>query len=391
MKKFSIFTVAALMLAAVSCNKEAAPIAEPEQGTPAVQKITFTAYADNGADTRTILDGNDIKWAAGETIYVFDGTAPRAFTSTNTEEAAIVTFEGEAAEAETYTAVFPAATMTGSTINATIPVFQTATAGSFDPKSNVAVAVSGTDPNDPTLLQFKNAGAVVKFQLTDTDIAKVRLDAIGGEKLAGKAAITLNSENLPVVAMSSDAESCVILKPSTGNFAASTTYAIAIAPGTYAQGFKLTLIKADGAFKSFSNRTSQTLERNQMMNFGVIPEVQNWKDYVSKFYTDDLTHSTVGVTGNSYTAWENVTCGNTNHSSAIYAGQSAGDYTSIQLRSNTDKSVYSGIVSTTSGGIVKSVTVVWNSNTATGRELEVYGKNTAYNGQYGASDLYNYC
>ena len=365
MKKLSIFAAAALMLAAVSCNKEAAPIAEPEQVTPAVQKITFTAYADNGADTRTILDGKDIKWAAGETIYVFDGTAPRAFTSTNTEESAVVSFEGEAAVTGTYTAVSPAATMTGNTINATIPVFQTATADSFDPKANVSVAVAngGSDVDLTNLtLQFKNAGAVVKFKLTDNDIVKVRLDAIGGEKLAGKASITLDSDNLPTVAMASDAESCVILKPADGNFAANTTYAIAIAPGTYEQGFKLTLFKADGKFKSFSNKNSQALGRNKMMDFGTIPAVQNWKDYVSKFYTDDLTHSTVGVTGNSYTAWENVTCGNTNHSSAIYAGQSAGDYTSIQLRSSTDKSVYSGIVSTTSGGIVKSVTVVWNSN-----------------------------
>ncbi len=376
MKKLSIFTAAALMLAAVSCNKEAAPIAEPEQGTPAVQKITFTAYADNGADTRTILDGNDIKWAAGETIYVFDGTAPRAFTSTNTEEAAIVTFEGEAAEAETYTAVFPAATMTGSTINATIPVYQTATAGSFDPKSNVAVAVSGTDPNDPTLLQFKNAGAVVKFQLTDTDIAKVRLDAIGGEKLAGKAAITLNSENLPVVAMSSDAESCVILKPSTGNFAASTTYAIAIAPGTYAQGFKLTLFKADGKFKSFSNKNTQTLARNSMMDFGTIPAVATWKETKK----DVLTRETTGVVSGSqdYTEWTA-----TGVSGAVYSGLSAGNYDSIQLRTKNNNS---GIVITSSNGLVGRVSVEWDDNTMGTRSIEVFGKSTAYDE---AADLYD--
>ena len=376
MKKFSIFAAAALMLAAVSCNKEAAPIAETEQGTPAVQKITFTAYADNGADTRTILDGNDIKWAAGETIYVFDGTAPRAFTSTNTEEAAIVTFEGEAAVAGTYTAVSPAATLTGSTINATIPVFQTATADSFDPKANVSVAVANGGPDvdlSNLTLQFKNAGAVVKFKLTDNDIVKVRLDAIGGQKLAGKASITLDSDNLPAVAMAPDAESCVILKPASGTFDPTKTYAIAIAPGTYAQGFKLTLFKADGKFKSFSNKNSQTLGRNKMMDFGTIPAVKDWKQSGND-YVDEITRATTGVTGTSYTSWSNKQCSNENHSGAKYAGTTAGGNNSVQFRTSST----SGLISTTSGGTAKSVTIDWNSSTAKEREVEVYGKSEAY-------------
>jgi hypothetical protein len=377
MKKFSIFAAAALMLAAVSCNKEA-PIAEPEQGAPAVQKITFTAYADNGTDTRTILNGNDIKWAAGETIYVFDGTAPRAFTSTNTEEDAIVTFEGEAAVNSTYTAVSPAATMTGNTINATIPVFQTATADSFDPKANVSVAVANGGPDvdlNNLTLQFKNAGAVVKFKLTDADVAKVRLDAIGGEKLAGKASITLNG-NIPSVTMASDAESCVILKPASGNFSTDATYAIAIAPGTYALGFKLTLFKADGKFKSFSNKNSQTLGRNKMMDFGTIPATTtNWKTPK----VDVLTRVTTGIADNGgYGNWT-ANC----ESGASYKGNSGGAHDAIQLRSNNSNS---GIVTTASAGNVVSISVEWEENTLDGRTLDIYGKSTAYESP---EDLYN--
>ena len=70
-------------------------------------------------------------------------------------------------------------------------------------------------------------------------------------------------------------------------------------------------------------------------------------------------------------------------SGAVYAGNSAGGNNSIQLRS--DKSS-AGIVTTTSGGKIKSVTVTWNSNTANGRTLDIYGKNTAYTA---ASDLYS--
>ena len=75
MKKISVFAAAALVLAAVSCSKEAAPVVI-EEAVPSVKEMTFTAIADNGEDTRTILNIDnehqkyDVVWAAGETIYV---------------------------------------------------------------------------------------------------------------------------------------------------------------------------------------------------------------------------------------------------------------------------------------------------------------------------------
>ena len=95
--------------------------------------------------------------------------------------------------------------------------------------------------------------------------------------------------------------------------------------------------------------------------------------------TDVLSKETTGVTGTSYSAWS----GKTATSSAIYAGNSAGDNSSIQLRSNNSNS---GVVTTTSGGKVSKIVVVWNSATTDGRTLNVYGKNSAYSS---ATDLYN--
>jgi len=86
---------------------------------------------------------------------------------------------------------------------------------------------------------------------------------------------------------------------------------------------------------------------------------------------DVLNRASTGVEGTSYASWENVTA----TSSAVYAGQSAGGNSSIQLRSNKSNS---GIVTTTSGGTLKKVAVEWNENTAEGRMLDVYGSNTAY-------------
>ena len=95
--------------------------------------------------------------------------------------------------------------------------------------------------------------------------------------------------------------------------------------------------------------------------------------------TDVLTGAATGVTGSSYTDWSGVTL----TSDAVYAGQSAGTYGSIQLRSKNNNS---GVITTVSGGKVKSVTVEFNSNTMDGRTLNFYGKNTAYSAP---TDLYD--
>lgn len=98
--------------------------------------------------------------------------------------------------------------------------------------------------------------------------------------------------------------------------------------------------------------------------------------------TDVLTSATTGVTGtNSYSDWS----GKTVNSDAVYAGNSAvsSNTSAIQLRSSNSNS---GIISTTSGGTLESVTVTWDNGNTAGRSLDIYGSNTAYSK---ASDLYD--
>jgi len=95
--------------------------------------------------------------------------------------------------------------------------------------------------------------------------------------------------------------------------------------------------------------------------------------------SDVLNPGITGITGTSFSNFS----GKTAASGAVYAGNCAGGYSSIQLRSSNSNS---GIVTTASGGKVKSVTVVWNSHTSSGGTLNVYGKNTSYTA---ASELYN--
>ncbi|MBO6284826.1 MAG: InlB B-repeat-containing protein, partial [Bacilli bacterium] len=94
--------------------------------------------------------------------------------------------------------------------------------------------------------------------------------------------------------------------------------------------------------------------------------------------SDALNRETTGVSGTSYSDWS----GKTVNTSASFTGNSAGGNDSIQLRSKDD----SGIITTASGGTVRKVSVVWDSNTADDRTLNVYGKNSAYSA---TSNLYD--
>ena len=101
--------------------------------------------------------------------------------------------------------------------------------------------------------------------------------------------------------------------------------------------------------------------------------------------SDALNLTFTGQSGNSYGSWTNKSAPN---STAVYSGNNAGGNSSIQLRSSTSSgsTVHAGIVTTTSGGNISNVTVVWEGNTIAGRTLNVFGKNTAYTDQ---DDLYN--
>lgn len=104
-----------------------------------------------------------------------------------------------------------------------------------------------------------------------------------------------------------------------------------------------------------------------------------YSDYTKTSAADSLNLAFTGISTTSYTAWN----GNAPTSDAVYSGKSAANYDSIQLNDPSDKKP--GIVTTTSGGVASSISVVWNGNTSSGRTLEIYGKNAAYSSP---SDLY---
>lgn len=125
--------------------------------------------------------------------------------------------------------------------------------------------------------------------------------------------------------------------------------------------FIITVTAKAAGYKSAVASSTATLEE---------PGVTEWVDV--------LNNSFIGVSGTTYSIWDSKK----SNSPALYAGNSAGRYDAIQLRSSDQ----SGIITTSSGGYVKRIVVQWNSNTENGRTLDIYGKSTPYES---AADLYN--
>lgn len=178
-----------LLLGVASCDKE--DIVAGGNGAEASGgrvPMTFTALAPQPgqAQTRTELQpgevGDDgqttyaVYWNAGDRIGIYDGQSFQPFTIDLQEgTAAAADFSGEASPgAGSYLAFYPydakGLTCTDGAIHFTLPVTQTAQAGSFATGTNPAWAQT-TEAGGQ--LAFHNAAALVKFTLTAEDAAQV--------------------------------------------------------------------------------------------------------------------------------------------------------------------------------------------------------------------------
>ena len=200
-----------LLLGVASCDKE--DIVAGGNGAEASGErvpMTFTALAPQTgqAQTRTELqpgveeDGQTtyaVYWNAGDRIGIYDGQSFQPFTIDLQEgTAAAADFSGEALPGTgSYLAFYPYSeglTCTDGAVGFTLPVTQTAQAGSFATGVNPAWAQT-TEAGGQ--LAFHNAAALVKFTLKAEDAAQVSnavLTDTQGKPLAGGFSLSVTDD-----------------------------------------------------------------------------------------------------------------------------------------------------------------------------------------------------
>lgn len=101
-----------------------------------------------------------------------------------------------------------------------------------------------------------------------------------------------------------------------------------------------------------------------------------WGGYSQETVTDELTATILNVSTNGYKKFATKTLSSgASYDGAAYVGTGKSQK-GIQIRTKVDKGLYTGIITSASGGTIKSITINFNSSNA--QSLEIYGKNTAY-------------
>lgn len=283
-----------LLLGVASCDKE--DIVAGGNGAEAPGErvpMTFIALAPQPgqAQTRTELqpgetDGDGqttyaVYWNADDEIGIYDGQSFQPFTIDLQEgTAAAANFSGEASPgAESYLAFYPYSeglTCTDGTIHFTLPVTQTAQAGSFATGVNPAWAQTNEAGGQ---LTFHNAAALVKFTLKAEDAAQVSnavLTDTQNKPLAGGFSLSVADDGATLKAGDSgNTSTSVKLDGNFGNTNADYLFVVACGENQLEGGFTLAFNLTNGGQKTLTASgglgTGQSLKAGVITNLGEIP------------------------------------------------------------------------------------------------------------------------
>lgn len=100
-----------------------------------------------------------------------------------------------------------------------------------------------------------------------------------------------------------------------------------------------------------------------------------WGGYAQETVTDELTATILKVSTNGYNKFATKTLSSGASYDGIACVGTGKSQKGIQIKLKTDKG-YTGIITSASGGTIKSITINFNSSNT--QSLEIYGKNTAY-------------
>ena len=267
MKKYiqSMMALAAIVSFA-SCSSEDNTIIENES---AVKVMTFTATQEGDAQsTRAAISTTNskvINWEQNDQISIFDGTANKPFTLKSGAGTNSAIFQGEAATADTYTAVYPYqsdATLSGTSVDkVTLKATQTATDNSFDKEAALMMAQGNSNT-----LQFKNVVGFVKvkpkFNCTRIDLKAFDNSAI----LAGTGTLSYNDGNPTLNLSSAPTKDYAITL--VGDIKANTYYYIAVPPVTLKAGWTIKFTATNGTVYSRKGIKDITFTRNKVTNLG---------------------------------------------------------------------------------------------------------------------------
>lgn len=407
MKKMikNLMLVAVAAMGFTACNKE--DFEEATNNSNAHDNIVEMTFIAGAPESRTsvTIDGNTATYSWSEDDKIGFYYVDTDFTNKKKQnsKAATIANDGTAtftasfelldgATAYNLGAFYPGSSWVShaesdyfNNVNVKISAAQNLTEGSFDPAADLLMSKPfmgvTLDSSNPMSLEFTRIAAIGKMNLKLTDmeagevINKVTFSLAEGTHFNGP--VTLDLENSSYILGTTNTSNSVSLTGTLTANADRTAIFFTCFPGEYSGAYTIEVTTDKATYtKEGTLSKALTFTAGNVLNFNATVGNRYVEEVEDGTLVDVLTCATTGASGTNYIDW-------TATLNAKYAGNSAGDKNTIQLRS---KNSNSGIVVTTSAGIVTKVEVEWNANTTSDRTLDVYGKNTAYSA---ATELYN--
>ena len=270
-----------------------------------VPEVLYASMADEndnasegeGANkmTRTYVDDKSVLWHSGDAISYFASNNHNVKYQYNGEDGAstadftLVQNTGAVGSPVTTTyAVYPYSETTTSwndngveKLAVTYPATQNYLPNSFGRGANTMVS-AGLDINDNNLY-FRNACGYLVLRLygEGVKVKNIKLTALGGEKLSGKAHIVAKHDAAPIVDMDSESIASVTLNCGNDGVAlgadkaSATEFWFALPPVTLNKGFQIIVTDTEGRLFKTQTAKKVSITRNDIQPMAAIQFVNN--------------------------------------------------------------------------------------------------------------------
>ena len=397
MKK-NLFRIIGLGIAAVamlaSCSKS-------EEDINPINEDAFQMVVSTGdPSTKTIIDDigggkYGVLWQAGDKLAVYEGgngtvqgrTESTPLASGGATAQFQFAFSGSPSAPYDYTFVYPAAALSLESTKylVSLPATQTFVANSFDPAADVLISEhihSESTRPDNINARFVRLGGTARMTIkapTTTETIQKIIFSTTEVDIAGKFELNPATGELSD-AMAEGFKSITLTPASATTFTGEVVVWFRLAEVTLTDNFTVSVTTDKKTYTKtlYLNTLGRELpfQNSKLTNFGIDLRETGGVDNIRQ---DVINSAFTGVGSTSYANWSGKKGTATN---AIYAGYTAtrSPGGEIGLRTDIDhtNTYYSGIITTASGGIAKSVIITARTTASYSRTVDVYAKNTPY-------------
>ena len=274
MKRCFFIAASAILISACSTK-------ERDIQTPIQDDVVFYASFEQPGEEGTKVYANEnllLRWTANDLVSIFNkltynqeymftgqtGANAGGFRKVDNEE--FVTGNAISHVVSVYPYQETTTISEDEVISVMLPSEQFYAENTFGLGANTMVSVS-----EDNVLQYKNVGGYLMLKLygEGVSVSSITLKGNKGEKLAGKASVTMPPDGVPTVTMANDATTEIILTCETPvqlgeTEEKSTLFWFVVPPVTFSEGFSITVSNANGKTFEKSTTKSITIERNTL-------------------------------------------------------------------------------------------------------------------------------